>query len=79
MDEDKSYLKMKSYLDQIRYEFTNQDTVVFMKIGSYGKAVGNSAIMLKILGAKTKLHARFNTRISLDTPPTPQVIINTVM
>ena len=30
MDEDKRYLKMKSYLDQIRYEFTNQDTVVFI-------------------------------------------------
>ena len=30
MNEDKSYLKMKSYLDQIRYEFTNQDTVVFI-------------------------------------------------
>ena len=79
MDEDKSYLKMKSYLDQIRYEFTNQDTVVFMKVGAYSKAVGNSAVVLKILGAKTKLHARFSTRISLDTPPIPQAIISTVM
>ena len=66
MNEDKSYLKMKSYLDQIRYEFTNQDTVVFMKIGSYCKAVGNSAIMLKILGAKTKLHARFSASYKQD-------------
>ena len=50
-----------------------------MKVASYSKDVGNSAVVLKILGAKTKLHARFSTRISLDTPPTPQVIINTVM
>ena len=51
MDEDKSYLKIQSITDQIRYEFTNQDTVALRKSGVYHKAVGNSAVMLKILGA----------------------------
>ena len=60
MNEDKSYLKMKSYLDQIRYEFTNQDTVVLRKSGNYFKAVGNSAVILKLLGAKTKVRSLYN-------------------
>ena len=60
MDEDKSYLKMKSVPDQIRYEFTNQDTIALRKSGAYHKAVGNSAVLLKILGAKTKIRSSYN-------------------
>lgn len=60
MDIDKSYLKMRTQTDQVRYEFTNQDTIVLRKSGAYHKAVGNSAIMLKILGAKTKIKSVYN-------------------
>lgn len=61
MDEDKSYEKLKTVPDHIRYEFTNQDSIALRKNGVYYKAVGNSAIMLKILGAKTKIRSNFNT------------------
>lgn len=60
MDIDKSYLKMRTQTDQIRYEFTNQDTIVLRRSGAYHKAVGNSAVMLKILGAKTKIKSVYN-------------------
>ena len=61
MDEDRSYQKIKSPTDQVRYEFTNQDTVVLRKSGVYYKVVGNSAVMLKILGAKTKIRSGYNS------------------
>ena len=51
---EKSYNKLKTNLDQIRYEFTNQDSVALRKSGNFYKAVHNSAVMLKMLGAKTK-------------------------
>ncbi len=60
MDEDKSYLKMQSVSDQIRYEFTNQDSIVLRKSGVYYKAVGNSAVLLKLLGAKTKIRSSYS-------------------
>lgn len=60
MDQDKSYLKIKTQTDQVRYEFTNQDTIALRKTGVYHKASGNSAIILKILGAKTKVKSVYN-------------------
>lgn len=59
-DSEKSYLKMRTQTDQIRYEFTNQDTVAFRKNGMYHKAMGNSAVILKMLGAKTKVRSGFD-------------------
>lgn len=41
MDEDKSYEKLKTVPDHIRYEFTNQDSIALRKNGVYYKAVGN--------------------------------------
>ena len=61
VDEDRSYQKIKSPTDQVRYEFTNQDTVVLRKSGVYYKVVGNSAVILKILGAKTKIRSGYNS------------------
>lgn len=66
MDEDRSYQKIKSPTDQVRYEFTNQDTVVLRKSGVYYKVVGNSAVMLKILGAKTKIRSSFSSAYSQE-------------
>ena len=63
----KSYEKMQTQIDQIRYEFTNQDTIVLRKSGMFHKAVSNSAVILKYMGAKTKI------RSSID-PATKQEI-----
>lgn len=59
MDEDRSYQKMQTEEEQIRYEFTNQDSIVLRKSGAYYKAVGNSAILLKIYGGKTKIRSSY--------------------
>ena len=56
----RSYDKIKNQNDQIRYEFTNQDTIVLRKSGQYYKVIGNSVLMLKILGAKTKVRINYN-------------------
>ena len=58
--QDKSYSKIATMADHVRYEFTNQDTVVLRKSGNYFKAVGNSAVILKLLGAKTKVRSLYN-------------------
>lgn len=57
---EKSYLRMKTQTDQIRFEFTNQDTIVLRKNGMYHKAMGNSAVMLKMLGAKAKIRSGYD-------------------
>lgn len=62
----KSYLKMRSQEDQIRYEFTNFSTIVLRKSGMYHKAVGNSAIILKMLGAKTKIRSHYNAVVKQE-------------
>ena len=48
MEKERSYNKMMSPQQQIKYEFTNQDTIALRKSGKYWKAVGNSALILKM-------------------------------
>jgi len=57
---EKSYLRMKTQADQIRYEFTNRDTIVLRSSGMYYKAMGNSAVLLKGMGSKTKIRSSFD-------------------
>lgn len=57
---EKSYYKMGTQTEQIRYEFTNQDTIVLRKSGMFYKAMGNSAVMLKSMGVKTKIRSGFS-------------------
>ena len=42
MDEDKSYEKLKTVPDHIRYKFTNQDSIALRKNGVYYKAAVKS-------------------------------------
>ena len=45
---EKSYKSIKNTVDHIRYEFTNQDTIVFAKNGLFYKSYGNSDALLKL-------------------------------
>lgn len=62
----KSYINMKNTADQIRYEFTNQDTIVLRQNGAFHVAVGHSVLILKILGAKTKVHSVYDKLTKQD-------------
>ena len=66
MDQDRSYNKISTNEQQIRYEFTNTETIVLRKNKVFWKAVGNSAVMLKIFGAKTKIHSYYNAYYSQE-------------
>lgn len=63
---EKGYLKMNTQLDQIRYEFTNQDTIALRKSGAYFKAMGNSAVMMKMLGGKTKIRSHLDATVKQE-------------
>jgi len=56
----KFYERIESQADQIRFEFTNFHSIVMRKNGMFYKAMGNSAILLKSLGAKTKLRTGYD-------------------
>ncbi|MCL2038396.1 hypothetical protein FWG86_00615 [Candidatus Saccharibacteria bacterium] len=66
-DKEKSYMKMKTQTEQLRYEFTNQDTIVLRKNGVFHKAMGNSAIILKSMGVETKVRTGFSQAIKQET------------
>ena len=66
MEKERSYNKMVSPQQQIKYEFTNQDTIALRKSGKYWKAVGNSALILKIFGAKTKIRTHYDPFFSQE-------------
>lgn len=66
MDQDRSYNKIQDNESHIRYEFTNYDTIVFRKSKLFWKAIGNSVVILKIYGAKTKVRSYYNVYYSQE-------------
>jgi len=62
----RSYHKMTTQSDQIRYEFTNQDTIVLRKNGMYHKAMGSSAVILKSMGVQTRIRAYFDNMVKQE-------------
>jgi hypothetical protein len=57
---EKSYFRIGTQTDVVRYEFTNQDTIVLRKSGMFYKAMGNSAVILKSMGVKAKIRSSFD-------------------
>jgi hypothetical protein len=62
----KSYQKMTTQTDQIRYEFTNQDTIVLRRNGIYHKAIGNSAVILKHMGVTPRIRLHYDNVVKQE-------------
>jgi len=57
--ETKVWDRLENQIDQIRYEFVNQDTIAIRHNGLFYKAVGNSAIYMKMLGGETAIRRSY--------------------